>query len=105
MDGKSNSTDLPNSLNQANLEIKAMDLDYPEDQNDRVYFLDNTADVTELAKLQQNNGGKADYTKWRSWNLAQEMENRQKDKLIEQMAARLQEIEEKLQQIQKPVAE
>ena len=106
MDGKDDSlTDLSHSLNQANPENKAEGLDPSPDDNSRFYFLDKSADISELAELHQKSGGKAEYTKWRNWNFAQEIENKQKDKLIEQMAIRLQEIEEKLQKIQNPVAD
>ncbi len=109
MDGKKgkvdSSTDLPQPQNQTIPENKAEGLDFPPDNNNRIYFLDKSADISELTALHQKSGGKAEYTKWRSWNFAQEMENKQKDKLIEQMAARLQEIEDKLQKIQKPGAD
>ena len=82
-------------------ENKAEDLNSPPDDNHRFYFLDKSADISELTALHHKSDGKAEYTKWRSWNFAQEIDNKKKDKLIEQMAARLQEIEEKLQKIQK----
>jgi hypothetical protein len=87
--------------NQAIPENKARDSDSSPDDNTRFYFLDKSADISELAALHHKSDGKVEYTKWRNWSFAQEMKNKQKDKLIEQMAARLQEIEEKLQKIQK----
>lgn len=106
LDGKDDSlTNLSQPTNQDIPENKAEGLDSPPDDNNRFYFLDKSADISELAELHQRSGGKAEYTKWRSWNFAQEIDNKQKDKLIEQMAARLQEVEEKLQKIQKPGAE
>lgn len=104
MDGKDSKEDALKQLPPTPMDGKddAGDSDSPPDDNNRFYFLDKSDDISELTALHHKFDGKAEYTKWRTWNFAQEINNKKKDKLIEQMAARLREIEEKLQKIQNP---
>jgi len=73
---------------------------YLIDNENTIYLFDKSYDASNLEELHRKSGGSvSEFSQWRNWNITLEMENKQKDKQLEEMSARLQEIEEKLMQI------
>lgn len=64
----------------------------------KVYLLPNS---TDLNQLHSPSGGRPiEFRKWRTWNLALEMDNRKMEILLKEMAARLQAMEERLRRLE-----